>query len=95
MVLLTASTKEQTPKPPAEVKAVTKVERLDLFEETKIEKEVVDRKYSCFKAYRSEGTSTLDKQHLEKLNLQPKDSSVPTEARVRRWTLVSIGCIKE
>lgn len=87
----------QTQESPLEIKSIKRIEQVDVLEETRIEKEVLEGGYICFKAYRLDAINKLDKKDLEKLHSsqKPDKSTFETEVSVKRWVLVSIDCEKQ
>ena len=76
---------------------VQRIEKTDVLEETRIERETLSGGYVCFKAFRRDTELNLTDTDLAALNLRPTNPGVKTKTKttVSRWILVSISCVKE
>lgn len=86
-----AGEKKDSPK----VLDVQRVEKADVLEETRIERETLQGGYICFKAFRRDTEVHLTEKDLAALHVRPTDPDVKTTATVSRWVLVSISCVKQ
>lgn len=74
---------------------VQRIEKADVLEETRIEKETLQGGFVCFKAFRRDTEVHLTEKDLAALNLRPTEPRVKTQTTVTRWVLVSISCVKQ
>lgn len=86
-----AAEKKDAPK----VLDVQRIEKADVLEETRIERETVQGGYVCFKAFRRDTEVHLTEKDLAALHVRPTDPGVKTKTTVSRWVLVSISCVKQ